>query len=377
MLRSLTFLLIGLLAWPPGLQAAVKCPSRFRQFWNPIPRDIYLSKASQLALETEHGKRFLESLGFKSVDELQRFLNGNTDPTVKEFRRQLLERLAGIDATIARFRGMQVKANASLAGHTPDSDLSPEERIIAEFMAQRQLSVAADTRAMLAKETPAPKKPRFFEEVPDGNPQAITAIREKMAQGGRNHRLAMEECRKNQSPSESLLSKRAVQESAYQVGVSLTVTTLSAATVVGWDHLDDLRMTDLSLMLLLTALNSGLGTLYLNGNGTAMQRYWKAMALFQGINVLNTGLYALAPDTGEKTETWKYGAYYMMFGATVPAASLPLNDFLMGFHCLYPDLKWTNRILEIVARSSFSATANVLFFVGEEKLLYSDKKEPK
>ena len=342
--------------------------------------EIELSTAAQFALDSESGNLFLRSLQIDSSADLLEILKSD-QPNVPEFRTQLLERLREVDANVARFRGLQVKTGAAESGKTPQSPLSANEQLLIELIASRSLVLKPEANALLKKQLKV-SSPLFFEDVTDGNIQnekdffvgkQASAAEIKIYFDKKQNNLfsAMKECLANQTAADSAFSKQAVQAAISQIVTSDVITFTSAVAVTG---IANLHVKDLSLSLFITAISNGLGTLFLNGGGSMLQRLGKAIVIYQLSNAANVGLYVFTPGPPDQASWEKYGAYFGAWMFAAPVLALPLNVFLNGLQCLNPQAKWF-KLANIGSRTALAAGINISVFAGAETFLY--KKDDK
>ncbi len=398
------FLVYTTNAWPYGCDG--KAFSKLNLLLKGT-REIEFSTAAQYALDSDPGKIFLQSLRLHDRAELINYLKSE-NPNISSLRKQFLERLREMDANIARFRGMQVRSGAAQPGKNPHSPLSPEEKMLLELMVSRSLNVKPETVTMLRQEQKI-KSARFFEEVADGKiqtekdffsgRQASEAERKALFDNKKNSLFtAMKECLANQTAAEAAISKEAMKAAFSQIVSSSTITVAMGVAVTGinrqketaqdkavttaekWKNIAvtgvaNLNAKDLSLNLFMTALSNGLGTFFLNGKGSMIQRLGKSIVIYQLANAANVTLYIFTPGSPDQASWQKYGAFWATFLLAPPVMALPLNMVLSGAQCLYPQARWL-KLANIGSRTAFAAGVNIGFYMGAEKFLYEKDKKP-
>ena|GEM_PF-6225103 len=345
---------------------------------------VKLSQASEFVLQTSNGKKMLKDFGFRDRAEMIKFMERVNKPVNKLFRQQMLNKLHEIDGYVATFRGKLVQQGKIKPGKDLATQLSQEEKILVEILGQRLLNPHPETASIIKNSVePKLKEPKFFLD-----PEK-TAFNEegyfpkmKEAQGAEKASLSkqgtrlyqgMKECLENQPKTEAVYNKRAVNEALKQVAISEVITLGSYLYINGTS---EIRVKDISINLLMTAISNGLGTLLLNGNGTMMVRFIQATAFHESLDAVGAGVYLITPSSPNEYQVpaSHYWAFNATWGALGIAAGLPINQFLMGISCLYPTAAWASAT-NIAARTAYSVGINIFFFVTAEMFLYPKPQE--
>lgn len=369
---------------------------------------VNLSEASKFVLKTESGKEFLSSTGFKDVNELIKFIEQVDRPVNKLFRKHLLDKLHEIDGHVASFRGLLVKEGKMKAGKNTGLELTDDEKILVEILGQRLLRPTTEATEVLKNPTQISlKESKFFQDPPkalfDGTShfKNVTAATGKQKQNiikdGQFLYRGMRECVANQPKLEASFSKRAVTEALKQVAISETVTIGAAVTVSSADHfkkieklsvesttealtagISEIRVKDLSINVLMTALSNGLGTFLLNGNAKISVRFLQATFFHESLDAIGAGIYVMtpAPENQYAAPVSDYYALNAAWGVGGTAAGVPVNLFLQGIACLYPNARWAT-YTNIATRIGYSIGINVLYFASADHFLYPEKPEEK
>lgn len=367
--------------------AADDCPRLFAKLAKPAKiSEVHLSKATHFVLsETATGKQIIKDLNFNSLQELMTFLNTANDKVSKELRRQLTEGFRKIDAEIAHYRGQQVAKGLAERGRSAASDLSTEEKLLAEFLAKKNMEPVEEVAHLLAlKESDVTlKNMKFFKDPPPSPfekqfdilsmPPAPHAVPQSVKGRVANFNRGMRECLANQTKTEAAFSNHAIKQAFTQLGVSQIVTFSAALTIAGFS-MENLHVKELTINMFMTAVANGLGTLLLNGKGGVKTRFLQTLFFNQSLQTVSFGVFVMTPapegrPSADPFEQWGYNASWGLFGAL---SGIPLNDYLKGLACMYPRAKWTYPA-NIAVRTAYSVGVNLVYFAGEDYFLFDDK----
>ncbi|MGE3611346.1 MAG: hypothetical protein AB7I27_17260 [Bacteriovoracaceae bacterium] len=359
-----------------------------------------LSQASKFALSTEAGKETLQAFGLKNTAELTRFIEQVDIPLNKLFRHHLLQVLHEIDQHVATFRGQLVAQGKIKAGKNAATELTEEEKILIEILTQRMLRPNPEAAEVLKNPTKAAlKEAKFFLEPPKPKLDERMLISGREAQGNVKTSIikdsqkiynGMKECVSNMPKTELSLSGRAVKESLKQVLVSEVVTVGAVVGVNSTPYLEkldkmtsegvmesitsgiaDIHVKELSINLIMTAISNGAGTFLLNGNASIRVSWMQSTVFHAALDTFSAGIYFLTPAPNDKytAPLSDYFAFIATWGVVGEIARVPVNLFLTGVSCLYPQARWLPWV-NFGTRMGFSVGVNVLYFVTANSYLY-------